>query len=217
MKIEKYTPLAKKLHCRRQWRQWQISPLIIKELAIEMKCDHPQLLKLIITSIMIIIPLAYNWFSGTQFKDLCRVDPFMSPVFICDLLRFFSWKWDINLIFIACREEAWFPDFVSYIIKPRVRFWNSSAAYEMYTLCRMENVKSNRAHNKFWCQWSSLRGLNDGYRTWWKASQLLLPSQQYNWTITHQQLGLSHNDIYKTKDWKERDRWHLIIEMTTQC
>ena len=95
--------------------------------------------------------------------------------------------------------KAWFPDFVSYIINPRVRFWNSSAAYEMYTLWRMENVKSNRTHNKFWCQWSSLRGLNDGYRTWWKASQLLLPSQQYNWTITHQPQVLSHNDIYKNE------------------
>ena len=106
---------------------------------------------------------------------------------------------------------------MSYIINPRVRFWNSSAAYEMYTLWRMENVKSNRTHNKFWCQWSSLRGLNDGYRTWWKASQLLLPSQQYNWTITHQPQVLSHNDIYKTKDWKKRDRRYLILEMTTQC
>ena len=27
MKMETFTPLAKILHCRRQWRQWQISPL----------------------------------------------------------------------------------------------------------------------------------------------------------------------------------------------
>ena len=27
VKMEKFTPLAKILHCRRQWRQWQISPL----------------------------------------------------------------------------------------------------------------------------------------------------------------------------------------------
>ena len=26
--LQKFTPLAKILHCRRQWRQWQISPLI---------------------------------------------------------------------------------------------------------------------------------------------------------------------------------------------
>ena len=28
MFLEKFTPLAKILHCRQQWRQWQISPLI---------------------------------------------------------------------------------------------------------------------------------------------------------------------------------------------
>ena len=27
VKVEKFTPLAKVLHCRRQWRQWQIPPL----------------------------------------------------------------------------------------------------------------------------------------------------------------------------------------------
>ena len=27
VKMEKFTPLAKILHCRRQWRQWQIPPL----------------------------------------------------------------------------------------------------------------------------------------------------------------------------------------------
>ena len=27
VRIEKFTPLAKILHCRRQWRQWQIPPL----------------------------------------------------------------------------------------------------------------------------------------------------------------------------------------------
>ena len=26
--LEKFTPLAKLLHCRRQWREWQISPLV---------------------------------------------------------------------------------------------------------------------------------------------------------------------------------------------
>ena len=29
VKMEKFTQLAKKLHCRRQWRQWQISPLLV--------------------------------------------------------------------------------------------------------------------------------------------------------------------------------------------
>ena len=29
VKMEKYTPLAKILHCRRQWRHWQISPLFV--------------------------------------------------------------------------------------------------------------------------------------------------------------------------------------------
>ena len=28
VKMEKFTPLAKILHCRRQWREWQIPPLI---------------------------------------------------------------------------------------------------------------------------------------------------------------------------------------------
>ena len=28
--MEKFTPLAKILHCHRQWRQWQISPLVMK-------------------------------------------------------------------------------------------------------------------------------------------------------------------------------------------
>ena len=27
--LEKFTPLAKILHCRRHWRQWQISPLVV--------------------------------------------------------------------------------------------------------------------------------------------------------------------------------------------
>ena len=29
VKMETFTPLAKILHCRRQWRQWQISPLLL--------------------------------------------------------------------------------------------------------------------------------------------------------------------------------------------
>ena len=29
MFLEKFTPLAKILHCRRQWRHWQISPLFV--------------------------------------------------------------------------------------------------------------------------------------------------------------------------------------------
>ena len=28
VKMEKFTPLAKNLHCRRHWRQWQIPPLL---------------------------------------------------------------------------------------------------------------------------------------------------------------------------------------------
>ena len=32
VKMEKFTPLAKTLHCRRQWREWQIPPLVLGSL-----------------------------------------------------------------------------------------------------------------------------------------------------------------------------------------
>ena len=31
--LEKFTPLAKILHCRRQWREWQIRPLTVRGVA----------------------------------------------------------------------------------------------------------------------------------------------------------------------------------------
>jgi len=35
LKMETFTPLAKILHCRRQWQQWQISPLFLDLLAFK--------------------------------------------------------------------------------------------------------------------------------------------------------------------------------------
>ena len=38
VKMETFTPLAKILHCRRQWRQWQISPLQLRKHILRWHC-----------------------------------------------------------------------------------------------------------------------------------------------------------------------------------
>ena len=42
VKMEKFTPLAKILHCRRHWRHWQIPPLSKSSLALSLR-KHPSL------------------------------------------------------------------------------------------------------------------------------------------------------------------------------
>ena len=51
MKMEKFTPLAKILHCRRHWRHWQIPPLII-----DILIKVPPLLHCVVASWSTLVP-----------------------------------------------------------------------------------------------------------------------------------------------------------------